>query len=241
MHIIDSEQYGTPCVVAARTDTADAVMARCQAVGAIRDVDGLEYVVQLRSDVGPELWTDESLRRSLTPLATLDDLHAALAYSDPRTTRLYDRNRDRKANVFTGHTPNPDSPDEWANCLTLQATDGENAAGELVALVKVETNYKPHGRLGNEYPVNLTLSDAVKAAAALLAAVTASLTDTHDKALDGRQALSLLNDLHRVDDELFGLRTQLVSDVGISVGARVPDTATTPSTDAATPADGESQ
>jgi hypothetical protein len=60
-----SRQYDLPCIIASRTDPAQKVIDRCQEVGAVRQVDGIEYVVQLRSEVGPELWTDESLRLSL--------------------------------------------------------------------------------------------------------------------------------------------------------------------------------
>jgi hypothetical protein len=43
------------------------VISHCRTTDAVRRLDGVEYVVQLRDDVGPELWTEESLRRSLRP------------------------------------------------------------------------------------------------------------------------------------------------------------------------------
>lgn len=60
-----ARQYDLPCVIADRTDPAQMVIDRCHTLGAVRKVDGIEYVVQLRPEVGPELWTDESLRDSL--------------------------------------------------------------------------------------------------------------------------------------------------------------------------------
>lgn len=60
-----SRQYDLPCVIADRTEPAQMVIDRCHELGAVREIDGIEYVVQLRPEVGPELWTDESLRRSL--------------------------------------------------------------------------------------------------------------------------------------------------------------------------------
>lgn len=63
-----SEQYNLPCVDVEdyRTASADAIIAMCEDIGAIRrdDPDGDEYVVVLRHDVGPELWTESSLRRT---------------------------------------------------------------------------------------------------------------------------------------------------------------------------------
>lgn len=80
-HLIWSEQYRKPCVAPSPTDTADSVIAACRASGAVRfyrdesvTVDGQsvddggaleEFVIQLRDDVGPELWTEAALRRSL--------------------------------------------------------------------------------------------------------------------------------------------------------------------------------
>ena len=72
MRTIYSQQYRKPCVVASPTDAADAVLAACRAGGAHVlhgnsqiGYDDEELVVQLRDDVGPELWTEAALRRSL--------------------------------------------------------------------------------------------------------------------------------------------------------------------------------
>lgn len=65
MHTILSEQYGCPCVVAFPRDTADKIIAHCRFMGATRRDDGEEcFVVALRHDVGPELWTEVALRGS---------------------------------------------------------------------------------------------------------------------------------------------------------------------------------
>lgn len=65
MHLTCSAQYGMACVVAEDGDTAQHVIDYCRDAGAWREVDGVEFCVQLRPDVGPELWTERSLRRSL--------------------------------------------------------------------------------------------------------------------------------------------------------------------------------
>jgi hypothetical protein len=61
-----SAQYEMPCVKVENPDdaTANAILATCREIGAVRNVDGEEFVVELR-DVGPELWSEESLRRSV--------------------------------------------------------------------------------------------------------------------------------------------------------------------------------
>lgn len=59
-----SRQYGLPCVIPEPGDTAADILSHCCSTGAVRRLDGVEYVVQLR-DVGPELWTEGSLRLSL--------------------------------------------------------------------------------------------------------------------------------------------------------------------------------
>lgn len=62
-----SEQYQIPCVCVENPAAmnADALIAECEAADAVRRIDGIEYCVELRNDVGPELWTEESLRRSV--------------------------------------------------------------------------------------------------------------------------------------------------------------------------------
>lgn len=68
MLIVRSEQYGINCVVVGQNDndTAQAVIDVCREEGAVREVDGVEFCVELRSEVGPELWTEASLRQSLS-------------------------------------------------------------------------------------------------------------------------------------------------------------------------------
>ena len=65
--VVFSDQYNVACVSVESADwiDPDALIAECQANGAIRNVDGTEYCVELREDIGPELWTEESLRRSV--------------------------------------------------------------------------------------------------------------------------------------------------------------------------------
>ena len=67
MKAVHAAQYGITCAVIDGTETVTAaeVIEYCTAIGAVRLADGTEYCVQLRADVGPELWTGESLRRSL--------------------------------------------------------------------------------------------------------------------------------------------------------------------------------
>lgn len=65
MDLIYSAQFNTACVVAEDGDTAQEVIDHCWDSGSMREVDGVEYCVQIRPDAGPELWTERSLRRSL--------------------------------------------------------------------------------------------------------------------------------------------------------------------------------
>jgi hypothetical protein len=65
MQIVRSQQYGINCVVVGPGVTAQQVIDVCREEGAVREVDGVEFCVELRPEVGPELWTEESLRRSL--------------------------------------------------------------------------------------------------------------------------------------------------------------------------------
>lgn len=56
-----------PCVAVDGDDRMgpDVVIALCEECDAVSHEDGIEYCVQLRSSVGPELWTENALRRSL--------------------------------------------------------------------------------------------------------------------------------------------------------------------------------
>jgi len=65
MELTSADQYGISCVVAEDGDTAQQVIDFCWEAGATRQIDGIEYCVQLRPEVGPELWTERALRRSL--------------------------------------------------------------------------------------------------------------------------------------------------------------------------------
>lgn len=63
-------QYGQPSVVVVEgaLATPDHVIDLCKKIGATMDEDGdgqLSYVVQLRPEVGAELWSEEALRRSM--------------------------------------------------------------------------------------------------------------------------------------------------------------------------------
>jgi hypothetical protein len=66
MHTCYSPQYNTPCVVALWNESADRIIAHCRRMGAIFHEDGPDdecFVVVLRPDIGPELWTESALRR----------------------------------------------------------------------------------------------------------------------------------------------------------------------------------
>ena len=67
MIVIRSKQYNIACVIPPDTDEAQTVIDFCREVGAVLDYDGEEFCVMLRPEVGPELWTESSLRRSLIP------------------------------------------------------------------------------------------------------------------------------------------------------------------------------
>jgi hypothetical protein len=63
-----SAQYGCPAVVARQGMTADDIIKACRDIGAIFHEDGPDdecFVVEVRSEVGPELWTERALRGSV--------------------------------------------------------------------------------------------------------------------------------------------------------------------------------
>lgn len=76
-----SRQFKCQCAIPQQDETADAIIRRCLEVQAVvyepYDPDGLIdedevdreplFVVQLRPDVGPEVWTEAALRTSMEP------------------------------------------------------------------------------------------------------------------------------------------------------------------------------
>jgi hypothetical protein len=69
MHTVWSEQYRCPCVVVFPQDRSDDVVDHCHAMGALfNDGDGEPSLcVVLRHDIGPELYSEDALRRSIEP------------------------------------------------------------------------------------------------------------------------------------------------------------------------------
>lgn len=68
MHTVWSPQYQKPCIVVFPSDTAYKTIEHCRLMGAIYREDDHEdecFVVVLRHDVGPELYTEAAIRRSL--------------------------------------------------------------------------------------------------------------------------------------------------------------------------------
>lgn len=65
--VIFSDQFNCACISVEMPNymNADALIAICEDAEAILHNDGVEYVVELRPDVGPELWTEDALRRSV--------------------------------------------------------------------------------------------------------------------------------------------------------------------------------
>lgn len=62
-----STQYETAAIVPSDPFSPDDLMDECRRVGAIYYEDGLDdecFVVVLRPDIGPELWTESALRRA---------------------------------------------------------------------------------------------------------------------------------------------------------------------------------
>lgn len=118
--------------------------------------------------------------------------------------------------VFEGWTANPDDLEQWANSLMLEVDEGDTGGddGIVVPLVKVETNYKPGGRVVN-YPVHLTAEQAIKAATALVSLTQGAiegqqvdgqeLSKTHD---DGA-VIAVLEHLAECDSAIWELRTCL--------------------------------
>jgi hypothetical protein len=107
------------------------------------------------------------------------------------------------AEVFTSASVRPD--EDIPNVLSIEADsafEGDTETG----LVRVDTNYKPD-RTGH-HPVDLSLVDALKAAAALVRAV---MNGYHMS--DDVDAAELLRASQDVDGDLHDLRTVLLREV----------------------------
>lgn len=65
-----SRQFKCQCAIPQQGETADAIIRRCREARALAyepgDPEPL-FVVQLRADVGAEVWTEGALRSSLEP------------------------------------------------------------------------------------------------------------------------------------------------------------------------------
>lgn len=121
--------------------------------------------------------------------------------------------------TFEGYVSNPDDLAERveANALTFDVTEGVDADQETpVALVRVEASYKPGGSC--EHPVNLTILDAIKAAA-LVTLAHDSLSETAcgmlaaEETRDTAELLAQLRELINVDGSVWELRTWLHSEI----------------------------
>jgi hypothetical protein len=64
--VIFSEQYCCPCIVPPQEYDAQQIIQACvEAEATFQEEPGEpSYVVQLRDEIGPELWTAEALRRT---------------------------------------------------------------------------------------------------------------------------------------------------------------------------------
>jgi len=65
MHVVFSDQYQMKCYIPEEDDTAQQIIDRCRAAGAVRLVDGEEFCLEIRPGAGPELWSEDALRRTL--------------------------------------------------------------------------------------------------------------------------------------------------------------------------------
>lgn len=115
--------------------------------------------------------------------------------------------------TFSGYIADPDDLDERvnANALTIATAEGVAADQETaVPLVLVEASYKPGGSC--EYPVNLTVLDAIKASSSLVTAAHDSLSETSfatEQAHDNLALLALLKELANLDEAVWELRSWL--------------------------------
>jgi hypothetical protein len=112
---------------------------------------------------------------------------------------------------LTGYTNDPAS---LANSLTIDAGQVELKDWTRVPAVRIDTNYKP-GRPG-QYPVDLTIRDAVKAAVALIGRALVSLdenVETLDKTHPDDEMLLILVDLSNLDGNVWELRDFLQNEI----------------------------
>jgi hypothetical protein len=68
MHTQYSDQYRTSCVVPCNEKDPDKIIKHCRTMGALFYEDGPNdecFVVVLRPEIGPELYTEKALRQSL--------------------------------------------------------------------------------------------------------------------------------------------------------------------------------
>ena len=60
-------QFNRCCIVPGPNNTVEEIIYACTEVGAVFFDEGeRQYIVQLRPEIGPEVWTEESLRRSIS-------------------------------------------------------------------------------------------------------------------------------------------------------------------------------
>jgi hypothetical protein len=116
--------------------------------------------------------------------------------------------------VFRGYSHDPDNLDYWANALTIETAEDvlpDKITG--LPVVRVDTNYKPD-RTG-KHPLNLTIADAIKAAAYLVTHAQNSMEAFADEALDqlfdDAALLGLQKQLTDVDSATWELRTWLLN------------------------------
>lgn len=64
IHTIMSWQYGIPCVVAYMHNDAEKIIQHARTVGAVNPSDPDELCVYLRPEIGPEFYTEGSIRKS---------------------------------------------------------------------------------------------------------------------------------------------------------------------------------
>lgn len=109
--------------------------------------------------------------------------------------------------VFYGHTRGTGTLEDWPNSLTIEAAEGATAGDQpqAVALVLVDTNYKPD-RPG-QHPVMLTITDAVKAAGQLVATAAYQL---ESEQIDRAFVVALMREAQTVAAAVNDLQGQLL-------------------------------